>query len=154
VWSSTNDYTPDQWNRFQDWLDLIYDDFTTKVSRGRNLDKEKVLEIAKGRIWSGEDAKELGLVDELGGFPTAMRLVREELGLVEDAPISLTLFPIKKSIFEIILGGKEESSESNAAVNLMKQTLEMMQPVTRMLKETGLGPEQGILSMPGMRQIR
>jgi len=153
VWSSTHDFTPEQWDRFQDWLDVIYDEFTSKVARGRNLDKEKVLEIAKGRIWSGEDAKELGLVDELGGFPTAMRLVREELDLVEDAPIKLTLFPKEKSIFEIILREKEESSETNAAVNVMIHTLEMMQPVTRMLKEIGVGAEQGVLTIPEINRI-
>jgi len=153
VWSSTHDYTPEQWDRFQDWLDLVYDEFTSKVARGRNLDKERVLEIAKGRIWTGEDAKELGLVDELGGFPTAMRLVREELGIPEDAPIKLTVFPKEKSLFEMLLG-EEESSESSAAENVIRHTLQIMQPVTRMLREIGLGPEYGILAMPETRQIR
>jgi len=84
-------------------LDRIYDDFTTKVAEGRKLPKEKVLEIAKGRVWTGEDAKALGLVDELGGFPVAVRLVREAAGLPVDAKIHLKEFPLKKSPLEALL---------------------------------------------------
>ena len=60
LWSSTHDYTPEQWAHLQEWLDRVYNDFTTKVAAGRQLPKERVLEIAKGRIWTGEDAKERG----------------------------------------------------------------------------------------------
>ena len=70
-------FTPEQWAKFQTWLDRIYDDFTAKVGEGRNMSQADVHEIAKGRIWTGEDAKERGLVDELGGLKTAMRLIRE-----------------------------------------------------------------------------
>jgi protease IV len=67
-WTGTHDYTPEQWALFQNFLDQIYEDFTSKVADGRKIPKEKVLEIAKGRIWSGEDALKIGLVDELGGL--------------------------------------------------------------------------------------
>src|SRR5262249_28034089 len=52
--------------------DLVYADFTLKVSEGRKLPLSRVLEIARGRVWTGADAKERGLVDELGGFWTAV----------------------------------------------------------------------------------
>ena len=97
LWSSTHDYTPEQWAHLQDSLDRVYNDFTAKVAAGRQLPKERVLEIAKGRIWTGEDAKERGLVDELGGFPVALRLTREAIGRAPDAPIHLKLFPERAS---------------------------------------------------------
>ena len=57
---------------FQQFVDQIYDLFLEKVARSRNLPKEKVAEIARGRVWSGEDAKAIGLVDELGGIDAAI----------------------------------------------------------------------------------
>ena len=77
MFTGTQDYTPAEWARFEAWLDRVYVDFTGKVAEGRKLPKEKVLEIAKGRIWSGQDAKNLGLVDELGGYDTALESGQE-----------------------------------------------------------------------------
>ncbi|HEY6049746.1 MAG TPA: signal peptide peptidase SppA, partial [Thermoanaerobaculia bacterium] len=74
LWSPTRDFTTSERERFDAWLDRIYADFTSKVAASRRLPKEKVLEIARGRIWTGEDAVKIGLVDELGGFETAVRL--------------------------------------------------------------------------------
>ena len=63
MFTGAQDYTPKEWAKFQQWLDRVYSDFTSKVADGRKLPKAKVLEIAKGRIWTGEDALGLGLVD-------------------------------------------------------------------------------------------
>ena len=56
MFSSGQDFTPEEWQRFQAWLDRIYVDFTGKVAEGRKLPLERVQEIAKGRIWTGADA--------------------------------------------------------------------------------------------------
>jgi signal peptide peptidase SppA len=66
MWLTTSDYSPAEWARFEASLDRIYEDFTSKVADGRKLPKEKMLEIAKGRIWSGEDAQGLGAPQEPG----------------------------------------------------------------------------------------
>src|SRR4030065_294058 len=73
LWTGTRDYDADQWKRVLGILDRIYEEFTEKAAKGRNLPLEKVREAARGRVWSGEAAKALGLVDELGGFPAASR---------------------------------------------------------------------------------
>ena len=71
----------------------IYEDFTTRVAEGRDLPIETVLEIAKGRVWTGAQAKELGLVDELGGFMTALQLAKQEAGIDEGMQVRLQVFP-------------------------------------------------------------
>ena len=71
MWTGTKDYSEEEWTLFQEWLDTVYEDFTDKVAEGRSLPKERVLDIARGRIWTGEDARKLGLIDELGGYKTA-----------------------------------------------------------------------------------
>ena len=155
LWGSTHDYTPEQWARLQDWLDRVYDDFTTKVSAGRQLPKERVLEIAKGRIWTGEDAKEKGLVDELGGFPVALRLTREAIGRAADAPVRLKLFPERAApwaaLLERLLGDEDESSESSEATALLAGTLRLVRPVLHLARTLGLTARPDVLTMPEVR---
>ncbi len=149
-WSGTSDYTPAQWARFQAWLDRIYDDFTSKVAEGRRLPKQRVLEIARGRIWTGEDAKSLGLVDELGGFETALRLAKQAAGIPEQEDVRLKLFPPRKSPIEILmerLTGKEpESDEQQATLRSLRRFVEVIQPTARRIRSLA-GP-RGVLSMP------
>ncbi len=64
-------FTADQWANLNHQADVIYDDFTQKVADGRKLPLDKVRAVARGRVWSGTDAKTQGLVDRLGGFWTA-----------------------------------------------------------------------------------
>jgi protease-4 len=64
-------FTDEQWANLNHQADVIYDDFTAKVAAGRKLPVEKVRDAARGRVWSGSDAKARGLVDTLGGFWTA-----------------------------------------------------------------------------------
>jgi protease-4 len=158
IWTSTRDYTPEQWAQFEGWLDRVYDDFTSKVSQGRGLPKEKVLEVAKGRIWTGEDAKALGLVDELGGFPIALRLAREAAGIPEDAGIRLKLFPPKKTLvqalMERLLGEGDGSSEEETAGVVLTRALQLIQPLARVARDLGLGPHPGVLAMPELEAAR
>jgi protease-4 len=152
MWTGTHDYTPENWTRFQDGLDRVYDDFTSKVAQGRHLPKEKVLEVAKGRIWTGEDAKTLGLVDELGGFPVALRLAREAAGIPADANIHIKVFPAEKSsvrrVLEKLLDRGEESSEGQAATEALTRALQAVQPLARLAREIGFVLDSGVLAMP------
>ena len=150
MWTGTKDYTPEEWGRFQQWLDRIYEDFTGKVAEGRRLPKERVLQIARGRIWTGEDAKELGLVDELGGFDVALRITREAAGLPADAKIRLKVFPAKKSWFEALLAGGPESSEEKVTMAALERFLRVAQPLARAAQFLGMSPKEEALAMPDL----
>lgn len=160
IWTSTHDYTPAQWAEFQSWLDRIYDDFTSKVAQGRGLSKEKVLEVAKGRIWTGLDAKALGLVDELGGFPVALRLAKEAAGIPQDAAIRLKVFPREESLFELLLDGvlgqEEEEGEGEGQVRspVLVRARQILQPLARVAQYIGLGPHPDVLTMPEWEGIQ
>jgi protease-4 len=71
----------------QGFVDEIYERFLDLVAQGRKLDRERVAEIAQGRVWTGTRAKEIGLVDELGGLERAIELARERAGLSDKAPV-------------------------------------------------------------------
>lgn len=62
-------------------VDKVYETFTTHVAEGRNLPVEKVLDIAGGRVWSGEDALGIGLIDTYGGLKTAIAIAVDKAGL-------------------------------------------------------------------------
>ena len=146
MWTGIRDYTPAQWARFQAWLDRVYEDFTGKVAEGRHLSREQALAVAKGRIWTGEDALALGLVDELGGFPTALRLAREAIGAPEDAPVEIKLFPKRKSLLELILERGRQGMTGETA--LLTRALEVLRPALRLARAVGMGPQRGALAMP------
>lgn len=75
------DYPPDEREIIQAQIKEIYEDFIGKVAEGRGMTKEAVDQIAKGRIWTGKQAKEIGLVDELGGLNLALSIARKKAGL-------------------------------------------------------------------------
>jgi protease IV len=81
MFSPLRAFTEDEWERLNVWLDRIYDDFTAKVADGRGLSGDRVHEIARGRVWTGADAKERGLIDDLGGLRAALDVARERAGL-------------------------------------------------------------------------
>ena len=148
MYSSHYDYSDYGWQRHEQWLDRVYQDFTSKVAEGRNLPVEKVLEIAKGRIWTGEDALQIGLVDEVGGYAEALRSAREAAGLAADAAVRVKVFPREKKFIEGLLGGSAPNSEPQAALEAGVRTLRSIQPWARSLQQVGLGPHPGVLSMP------
>lgn len=81
MFSTRTPYTEEEWRLLNSWLDRVYDDFTAKVAADRDLSSERVHDVARGRIWTGADAKEHGLVDELGGLADAIDLARRKGGL-------------------------------------------------------------------------
>ena len=70
--------------RVQQLVDVIYDQFLAKVSESRKLSRDKVQEIAQGRVWSGSEALKLGLVDEIGGLRDAVRFAAQKAGIEKD----------------------------------------------------------------------
>jgi protease IV len=101
--------TPQELAISQKMVDNIYDDFITKVSESRKMPKEKVTEIAQGRVWSGIDAKALGLVDELGGLNDAIADAAKTAKLDNDW--ELEEYPIVESweekLLKQVIGDKE-----------------------------------------------
>jgi protease-4 len=152
MFTGTRDYTPAEWARFEAWLDRVYVDFTSKVAEGRKLPKDKVLQIAKGRIWSGEDAKNLGLVDELGGFDTALNLAKKAGGIGEGEDVRIVEYPRPKTFFQtLVQRGGADNSDKEAVAQSSARILELVQPIARKLETAGINnknDQEDILRMP------
>jgi len=153
MFSSAHDYTPAEWARFQAWLDRVYVDFTGKVAEGRKLPKEKVLQIAKGRIWSGQDAKNLGLIDELGGYDTALKLAKKAAGIPESDDVKVVVYPRPKTLLEALMQRRgADSSDKEAVAQTLARILQDVQPVARELNAVGITrkDQDDVLKMPEM----
>jgi len=114
MWTSSRDFSGPQRAQLEGFLDRIYADFTGKVAEGRGLETAQVHKAARGRIWTGADAKDLGLVDELGGLTRALEVVRTLLALAPDAGIDLQVFPRPRRLPEILLArlmGQEDEQQ-------------------------------------------
>jgi protease IV len=89
ILSVTKPFTEEQRNWLRESIERTYDLFLDHVSRSREMEKDAVDPIAGGRVWTGAQAAENGLVDELGGVRVALERAREFAGLPEDTPIAL-----------------------------------------------------------------
>jgi len=103
-------YTPAERERVQFLMNDFYQDFVAKVADARGMTPEAVDQIAQGRVWTGEQAKANGLVDELGGLDTALGILKEKAGIDPDAQVDLVEYPRRKSLIELVVERLEEES--------------------------------------------
>lgn len=87
MYSPRRGFSEDERARFAATIDAIYDDFVGKVAAGRKRPVAEIEAVARGRVWTGRDALEAGLVDELGALRDAVHIARERADLPEDAPV-------------------------------------------------------------------
>jgi protease IV len=147
--STDQDFTPEQRAQLESELDTVYLDFTTRAAQARNMPLEKLQAVAKGRVWTGEDALERGLVDALGGYPKALELVREAAKMEKDAPVRLVVFPRPKPTGQVLseLLGKSDAENSDDAAagsqaSVSTRVLEQVRAVYRVGAALGVTGEQ------------
>jgi protease-4 len=104
-WSALDEYTPAQWQELENFLDRAYEDFVNKVAEGRSLPSDSVERIARGRVWTGSQAKQLGLLDTLGGMDAAISVLRRLLKVPGNKPIRLKEFQSHPSLIRQFLAG-------------------------------------------------
>ncbi|WP_197382413.1 signal peptide peptidase SppA [Mycolicibacterium mengxianglii] len=114
AWSVNAPFTDEQRRQVEAEADLFYTDFIERVAEGRNLAVEAVDAVARGRVWTGADALEHGLVDELGGFRTAVRRATVLAGFDADAEASIANYP-GSSVLDVL---RPKQSSQPAAASL------------------------------------
>lgn len=129
--SALNPYTPDQLANLNKQADAIYADFTNKVAAGRKLPLAQVQDIARGRVWTGADARPHGLVDELGGFWTAVDAARKLAGVGAGEPVSFKLYPQPRGFFGAVDSAFSSTAAGVRAMRGIEAIMEM--PVARSL---------------------
>jgi protease-4 len=115
MYSQFEDFSPAARRRLDAFLDRIYGGFKDRVASGRHMTAEQVEAVAKGRVWTGEQAKANGLVDALGGYDVALRLAKEAAKIPADKPFKLVVFPRARSTVERIYDRLADTENSEAA---------------------------------------
>lgn len=110
--SAVKPLTPDSRRKLREGVEFIYDGFLKRVAEGRKRPVEEIAPVAEGRVWLGADARERGLVDDLGGLTLAVDKIREKAGLGSDEAVRLVVFPERKSLFQQLMQKDEDTVES------------------------------------------
>lgn len=119
--SPARPFSPSEAQKLQTQLQAFYDQFIEKAAASRGRTVQEIDRVAQGRVWTGAQAREQGLVDELGGLDRAVALARERAGIPADAEVELVVFPPRKSFYEALAepwsggGGSEAAAEGLAA---------------------------------------
>ena len=147
-WSGTEDFTEAQWEQLQQSLDRIYADFTGKVAAGRDMDIDSVLEVAGGRVWTGKDALDAGLVDSLGGFKTAVAEARAAAELGDEVETRLVDYPKEDDPFSAALSDLFGIRASAKASRDLVRILRLAAPVLETVQELRRDPRETTLMLP------
>jgi len=102
MYSPVRAFTPEERAKVEEQMQATYDAFVEKAAAGRNTTPERIDAVAQGRVWTGRQAKGLGLVDELGGLERALAVAKQRAKLAPDSEVELVVYPPKKSIYEIV----------------------------------------------------
>ncbi|WP_017570109.1 signal peptide peptidase SppA [Nocardiopsis halotolerans] len=139
-------FTESEWERVNALLDEIYEDFTGKVAQARGMTREQVDKVARGRVWTGRDAHERGLVDELGGLETAVRIARRR---ADAGPLPVRAFPRAHPLDRI----RQHESSEDLASSGPQTVLGAWGPLEHAAVAMGL-PVGGPLMMPNLGEVR
>lgn len=149
--SAISPYTPDQWAALNHEADVIYDDFLHKVAAGRHLSPDQVQSVAGGRVWTGADARERGLVNGLGGFWTAVS-VAARLGGIPADHVLMRIYPRPRGLFETLSNLMGQSEASMKALQGM-EAVSALPGIKNLIDGLGDAPRGGLeLRAPSLLQ--
>ena len=117
--SPTRPFNPEERAKVQKGMEDFYYRFVEHAARSRHMTVEKLHGIAQGRVWTGRQAKQVGLVDELGGLERALAVAKGRAGLSPNAEVQIVTYPPRRNVFELLgesLGSQSRTDAGLAAV--------------------------------------
>ncbi len=143
IFSSLTRLDDDQKKFLENTLDDIYDTFVSRAATARKKTPEEIEQVAKGRIWSGTDALEKGLIDEIGGYRAAFAAVRSRLGLSPESLLIIKPFPREPSLVDFVLqrDRDEDEGDGRSAISSLAKIFRGVATVGSLIDafETGRG---------------
>jgi protease-4 len=132
--SPARPFNPEELKKLQEQLQSFYDQFVEKVAESRHSTPEQIDALAQGRVWTGRQAKQNHLVDELGGLDRAIALAKQRAKIPAETDVELVIYPPRKSFYELLTDQFSGSSESIAVAewlnaNLSKGELEALRTI-------------------------
>jgi protease-4 len=114
MFRETEKFSDDERKKFEGWINATYQDFISKVAKGRNKKVEDIDKIGQGRVWTGAQGKGNGIVDEYGGLDRAVEVAKELAGIAKDKGVHRVILPAPRSLIQewLSLGDDSETRES------------------------------------------
>lgn len=103
MWSQNKSFTDASLKKLNESLDFVYKDFTQKVGESRNIPAAKLDDVCKGRVWTGTQALQNGLIDQIGGYWDALRAAKKAAGIPVDKILKVEIYPRAKSLAERVV---------------------------------------------------
>jgi protease-4 len=102
IYSPFSRFSPEQQAKIRESMQSFYDQFVEKVAKARHTTPERIDAIAQGRVWTGRQARELGLVDQLGGLDVAIAAAKQRARIPPDEDVELLVYPPRRSFYEAL----------------------------------------------------
>jgi protease IV len=102
LYSPVRAFTAEERAKVQEQMQATYDTFVEKAAAGRNTTPERIDAIAQGRVWTGAQGKEIGLVDELGGLERALAIAKQRAKIAPDSEVEIVVYPGRKSFYDLV----------------------------------------------------
>src|SRR5436190_2658333 len=112
MFRETEKFNDTEQAKFKEFLNNTYDDFITKVGKGSNKDKYYIMAIGQGRVWTGAQGKEKGLVDEYGGLDKAIEVAKQLANIPADKSIQRVIMPQPPTFLEQLMSAGNDDSDS------------------------------------------
>jgi protease-4 len=132
--SPARPFNAEELKKLHEQLQAFYDQFVEKVAASRHTTPEKIDSLAQGRVWTGRQAKEIGLVDALGGLDRAIALAKQRAKIAAETDVELVVYPPRKSFYELLSdqfggGGDSTAVSTWLATNLSAGELEALRTI-------------------------
>lgn len=130
LYSEDQNFSPAQQASIQKSLAETYKEFTEGVAEGRHMSAEAVDKIAKGRVWTGAQAKDLGLVDELGGVDRAVEVAKQLAHISANEPVHIVRYPEEKTFWQLLVEKEaDQMSRSESLAATVRRIAGTIEPV-------------------------
>jgi protease IV len=119
LYSPVRPFSPEEKQRMAEHMQATYNTFVEKAAQGRNTTPEKIDAVGQGRVWTGRQAKQIGLVDELGGLERAVSIAKQKEKIAQDADVELVIYPPRKSFYDLFKSPFGSSDRSATLASLL-----------------------------------
>lgn len=142
IYSPDRRFTPEERTKVQESMQAFYDQFVEKVAEARQTTPEKVDQLAQGRVWTGHQAKQVGLVDQLGGMQVAVAAAKQRAGIAPDEEVEMVVYPPRRSFYEVLSESLDQPAATRNAASAAEAILTLLGPRDRKVLAAILAPSR------------
>ena len=157
MFRETEKFSPEERAKFEDWLKTTYyNDFVPKVAKGRSKDNAYIDSVGQGRVWTGSQGKEKGLVDEFGGLDRAVEVAKQLANIPADKGVQRVILPYPTTLLQELMNLDDNTStelqQQRAVIGALPEDAQRALLYLKLMDQMKSG--QGMLLMPFDLRIR